>query len=387
MFCGNRIYSYFYAVPELNSHRFKKTEILIYSIIWLTVFLVPFFHDRVFGSIVWAKLWADWAIITGFMFLFLLNVYVLVPLLFFKKRYLLYAALTLVMAASTVFLSLEWSKQINPPKATEMPPMEIGPNMPPMELGHGMSPTIGFKPNSEQVGTSIFWNFLEFFLISILIIAGSTSYKLFLRWVNEERKNESLENERLKSELTLLRLQVSPHFLMNTLNNIYALINVDQERAGDAVIRLSTLMRYLLYDTRAGRTTLHKEMEFIESYFLLMKLRYPTNVDLQFQQPETLPDMPIPAMLFISFLENAFKHGVSYERKSFVHFKMTAEVDSLHCLIQNSVHPGKIRSNDRYSGIGLSNVKNSLDLLFPGQYQLDIQQEETTFTVSLSIPI
>jgi len=162
---------------------------------------------------------------------------------------------------------------------------------------------------------------------------------------------------------------------------------VDQERAGDAVIRLSTLMRYLLYDTRAGKTTLRKELEFIESYFLLMKLRYPTNVDLQFQQPETLPDMPIPAMLFISFLENAFKHGVSYEHKSFVHFKMTAEADRLHCWIQNSVHPGKIRSNDRYSGIGLSNVKNSLDLLFPGTYQLDIQQEASTFTVSLSIPV
>lgn len=251
----------------------------------------------------------------------------------------------------------------------------------------GMSATIGFKPTADQVGKSSWWNFLEFFLIAILILAASTSYKLFLRWINEERKNESLENERLKSELALLRLQVSPHFLMNTLNNIYALIVVDQVRAGDAVIRLSTLMRYLLYDTRAGKTTLPKELEFIESYFMLMKLRYPKNVDLRFEGPETIPDIPIPAMLFISFLENAFKHGVSYENKSFVHFKMETEGSRLSCFIQNSVHPGKMRSNDHYSGIGLTNVKHSLNLLYSDHYVLDIQEESSTFTVKLTIPI
>jgi len=374
-------------MPALNSNRLKKTEILVYSVIWLTVYLVPFFHDRVFGSVVWAKLWADWAIVTGFMLMFLLNVYVLVPYFFFKKRYWIFAVLTLLFTASTVYLALDLSSAINPPKATEMPPMEIGPDMPPMELGHGMSPTIGFKATSEQVSKSTLWTFLEYFLFSILIIAGSTSYKLFLRWINEERKNESLENERLKSELALLRLQVSPHFLMNTLNNIYALIAVDQDRAGDAVIRLSTLMRYLLYDTRAGKTTLPKELEFIESYFMLMKLRYPKNVDLQLEMPEIIPDIPIPAMLFISFLENAFKHGVSYEHQSYVHFKMSTEEGRLNCLIQNSVHPGRMRSNDRYSGIGLTNVQQSLNLLYPNQYVLDIQKEETAFNVSLSIPL
>jgi sensor histidine kinase YesM len=146
-------------------------------------------------------------------------------------------------------------------------------------------------------------------------------------------------------------------------------------------------MRYLLYDTRAGKTTLPKELEFIESYFMLMKLRYPKNVELHFERPEQIPDIAIPAMLFISFLENAFKHGVSYERKSFVRFKMETEEDRLHCFIQNSVHPGKMRSNDHYSGIGLTNVQHSLELLYPGQYQLDIQDTDDAFTVQLSIPL
>jgi hypothetical protein len=374
-------------MPALNTNRFKRTELLVYGLIWLTVYLVPFFHDRVFDAVVWSKLWADWVLVAGFMLMFFLNVYVLVPLLFFKKRYLIYATSTLLIAAALVFSTLDLGQKVNPPKASEMPPMEIGPDMPPMELGHGMPATVGFKPTSDQVGNSTLWNYLEYFLISILIIAASTSYKLFLRWINEERKNESLENERLKSELALLRLQVSPHFLMNTLNNIYALIVVDQERAGDAVIRLSTLMRYLLYDTRAGKTTLPKELEFIESYFMLMKLRYPKNVDLKIEMPTAIPDIAIPAMLFISFLENAFKHGVSYERSSFVHFKMNTKDDRLNCFIQNSVHPGKIKSNDHYSGIGLTNVRHSLDLLYPDQYELDIRQTEADFTVSLSIPL
>lgn len=374
-------------MPALNTNRFKRTEFLVYGLIWLAVYLVPFFHDRVFDSVVWEKLWADWVLVTGFMFMFFLNVYLLVPYLLFKRRFLTFTVATLLVSASIVSLSLDLSQTINAPKAVEMPPMEIGPNMPPMELGHDMPATVGFKPTSDQVGKSSLWNFLEFFLISMLIIVASTSYKLFHRWIIEERKNESLENERLKSELALLRLQVSPHFLMNTLNNIHALIAVDQERAGDAVIRLSTLMRYLLYDTRAGKTTLPKELEFIESYFMLMKLRYPKNVELHFERPETIPDIPIPAMLFISFLENAFKHGISYENKSYVHFKMDTEDSRLNCLIQNSVHPGRIRSNDHYSGIGLSNVISSLNLLYSNQYVLDIKNEETSFTISLSIPI
>ncbi|MCX6308375.1 MAG: hypothetical protein NTY32_05950, partial [Bacteroidia bacterium] len=135
-------------MPALNSNRFKKTEILVYSVIWLTVYLVPFFHDRVFGSVVWARLWADWVLVTSFMLMFLANVYLLVPYLFFRKRYLIFAVVALLFSASTVYVALDLSKKINPPKAAEMPPREIEPGMPPVELGHGMSPTIGFKASS-----------------------------------------------------------------------------------------------------------------------------------------------------------------------------------------------------------------------------------------------
>jgi len=255
-----------------------------------------------------------------------------------------------------------------------------------MELSSQMPPPKGFKPAAEQVTQSIYIRFLDYMLIAILVVAASTSFKLFSRWLNEESKNEELEKERLKSELALLRNQVSPHFLMNTLNNIHALIVVDQARAKDAVIRLSTLMRYLLYDTSLGRTSLAKEVEFIESYFSLMKLRYTKDVDLKLTLPQDIQDIPIPPMLFISFLENAFKHGVSYQEPSFVYFQLEIDGSRINCFIRNSVHPNKTKSNDHYSGIGLANVKKSLELLYPKNYMLDIKDDGIEFIVSLSIP-
>jgi LytS/YehU family sensor histidine kinase len=265
--------------------------------------------------------------------------------------------------------------------------MEIGPGMPPMELSSQMPPPKGFKPNPDKLKKSFYLELLDNLLIAILVVAASTSFKLFSRWLNEERKNEELENERLKSELALLRNQVSPHFLMNTLNNIYALIAVDTDRAMDAVIRLSTLMRYLLYDTNAGTTSLIKEVGFIESYFSLMKLRYTKDIDLKLELPDNIPEIAIPPMLFISFLENAFKHGVSYQKKSFVLFHIDIDGSRLNCTIRNSVHSNKEKPCDHYSGIGLVNVKKSLDLLYPKSYTLNIDNKDNEFTVSLSIPI
>jgi len=366
---------------------FKLFEIIVYAVLWLVIFFIPFFHYRVYGTIVWDKVLEEWVSMLGFLLIFLLNVSVFVPKFLFKKHYFNYILLVLLCSGFFVSVTLKVQDAISFKSELEMPPMEIGPGMPPMELSSQMPPPRGFNPNSDQVKGSAYIHFLDYLLIAILIIAASTSFELFSRWIKEERKNEQLENERLKSELALLRNQVSPHFLMNTLNNILALIELNPEKAKDAVIRLSTLMRYLLYDTSAGKTSLHKEVGFIESYFVLMKLRYSKEVDLKLEVPEELPDLTIPPMLFISFLENAFKHGVSYNRDSFVFFQLEIEESRLKCHICNSVHPDKEKPSDHYSGIGLVNVKKSLDLLYPDNYILNIDNNGQEFTVSLSLPI
>ena len=184
-----------------------------------------------------------------------------------------------------------------------------------------------------------------------------------------------------------MKTQVSPHFFMNTLNNIHALIDINADQAKDAIVRLSTLMRYLLYDSARGTIALKKEIEFINSYVSLMRLRYSDKVDITVIVPEQTPDIQIPPMLFISFIENAFKHGISYQSKSFVHFEIKVHEKSLSCAIMNSKHAANTPQDGEYSGIGLENIKKSLKLLFDDNFTLNIADTQHSFEVDLTIPL
>lgn len=265
--------------------------------------------------------------------------------------------------------------------------MELGPGMPPMELGPGMPPPMGYQPAAQPEQKSVFMMFLDNFIIAILVIGVSTTFKMMSQWLNEESKRKDLEKEQLKTELAMLRHQVSPHFFMNTLNNIHALIDINAEDAKNTIIQLSVMMRYLLYDTAQGKTTLKKEISFIESYITLMKLRFPDNVNINLTVPENIRDIEIPPMLFISFLENAFKHGVSYQAKSFVLFNIEQNDNKLNCIIRNSKFTTKEKDEKSYSGIGLTNIKKSLELLFRNDYFLNINETENEYEVQLTIPV
>ena len=174
---------------------------------------------------------------------------------------------------------------------------------------------------------------------------------------------------------------------MNTLNNIHALIDINADQAKDAIVRLSTLMRYLLYDSSQGTIALKKEIEFINSFVSLMQLRYSDQVDIQVKMPEHIPDIHIPPMLFVSFLENAFKHGISYQSKSYIHFELKILPNNLLCSIKNSKHNIRASQDDEYMGIGLQNIKKSLQLLFNDSYTLNIADNQNSFDVDLTIPL
>ena len=146
-------------------------------------------------------------------------------------------------------------------------------------------------------------------------------------------------------------------------------------------------MRYLLYDTAHGQTSLKKEIEFIESYITLMQLRFSEKVKITIDVPKIIPDIQIPPMLFISFLENAFKHGVSYQTSSFVNFSLKIEDSQLICVIKNSKQKVRESFDKSYSGIGLTNIRKSLELLFVKDYNLNIIENEKTFEVLLTIPV
>jgi len=362
-------------------------ELFVYVVIWLAVFSVPFFNLRIDNTVDWGKVSGEWIRMFSFLVLFLLNTIVLVPRFLFQKKYRSYIFTTLFTIIALIGVTISIRMFIAPEQPLSMPPMELGPGMPPMELGPGMPPPMGYKPVAQPEQKSIFMMFLDNFVIAILVIGVSTAVKMVSQWLNEESKRKDLEKEQLKTELALLRHQVSPHFFMNTLNNIHALIDINAEDAKNTIIQLSVMMRYLLYDTALGQTTLKKEIAFIESYITLMKLRFPENVTVTLTVPEDIQDIMIPPMLFISFLENAFKHGVSYPAESFILFKIEQNDSKLNCVIRNSKFKIKESDENRYSGIGLTNIKKSLELLFRNDYILNINENEKEFEVQLTIPI
>ena len=200
------------------------------------------------------------------------------------------------------------------------------------------------------------------------------------------RRKKELEKEKLKTELAFLKNQVSPHFFMNTLNNIHALIDINSEDAKESLIKLSKLMRYLLYDSETGKTTLAKEIEFIKSYVDLMKLRFTEKVSVKLSFPEKIPNIEIPPMLFTSLLENAFKHGVSYQKESFIEIIMNANNEFLFFRIINS----KQKSGNgivEKGGIGLENLQKRLELIYGKDYSFVQTESENDFEINIKLPI
>ena len=224
-------------------------------------------------------------------------------------------------------------------------------------------------------------------IISILIAGFNTAIAVTNIWFNEEQARKEVEKEHMKSELAFLQNQISPHFFMNTLNNIHALIEADQKLAQNAVIKLSEMMRYLLYESGRGTTTLKREIEFLRSYVNLMQLRVDDSVKVSFDLPENFNNVNLPPLLFISFIENAFKHGVSYREPSALSFKLKQENNKLVFVSENSI--SSFRNSETKllnGGIGLENIKKRLDLLYGDKHNLSIESTDQIFRVTLIIP-
>ena len=360
-------------------------ETLLFGLAWIGIFSIPFFNQWGFSSLDWEKLLSEWLRITAFLIVFLINILYLIPRLLIRQNYKFYIIYAVVLIVGVTFAELLLHSLLFAPPL-EMPPMSLGSGIP-MELSSGMPAPIGFKPERKTDYDSVSLHIIANLIISLLVVGSSTTFKAIGQWLISEDRRKDMEKEQLKSELAFLRHQISPHFFMNTLNNIHSLIDFNAEDAKDAVIRLSTMMRYLLYDTAHGRTNLIKEIGFIKSYISLMQLRFSEHVSVTLKVPKEIPDIQIPPMLFISLLENAFKHGVSYQKESFVEFRLDVADNRLNCSIKNSKHKKISEKKNKYSGIGLTNIRKSLELLYGNNYQYNINETDSEYHVYLSVPI
>ena len=216
------------------------------------------------------------------------------------------------------------------------------------------------------------WQTVLFILRDIfnmtIAAAIATTIQLSMRWNQSEKARQEAEVARADAELSNLRNQINPHFLLNTLNNIYALTAIDSERAQEAIQQLSKLLRHMLYENQQQEVALSEEVQFLENYVSLMRIRLSQSVDVTFTSHSSLVTSKVAPLLFISLVENAFKHGISPTEPSFVHISIEADEHQVVCDIQNSNHPKT--SQDRSGhGIGLQQVQRRLDLAYPGRYQ------------------
>ena len=200
-----------------------------------------------------------------------------------------------------------------------------------------------------------------------IFAAGATALALARRWVTADQKLKEMEAARAQAELRNLRNQINPHFLLNTLNNIYALTAFDTAKAQEAILELSKMMRHILYDYQKPMIPLKEEIDFLENYVKLMRIRLPQSVEVTFNAVQSTGTVEVAPMILISLVENAFKHGTSPTEKSFVHINISTNGQQLICDIQNSNNP-KTASDHSGHGIGLQQVERRLQLAYPDRY-------------------
>lgn len=384
-------------------------EQIVYLIIWILIGFAPIVsayssQDPSAGHTeVWKDILQSWIVIGPFFVLFLLNNFILIPKLFLRKNYLLYAICIIstlfilfkIVPECVLFYQLSENRQeIFIPN----PEMDMHNGRHPHPEGpdrrHGMRPVSPDKPSGKpnhhkplrpmvpllRPSTVTFINLT----IAVLLIGFNLTIKLFIKSLKDEEILKDLAHQKLASELQYLKYQLNPHFFMNTLNNIHALIDIDSRKAKTSIIELSKLMRYVLYESNKEYIELNKEITFLQNYIELMRLRFTDSLDVKAEFPLIVPDVKIPPLLLISLLENAFKHGVSYRDASFIHISLKIDGENLVFGCSNSKHN---TPKDKHHGVGLENVKKRLQLLFGNNYTYTINESENTYNVLLNIPL
>ncbi len=243
---------------------------------------------------------------------------------------------------------------------------------------------------SESPQISLFKINYVFSFFNIYAIVGIfASIKLLKVWLKNQKKSRKLEKEKLEAELKFLKAQIHPHFLFNTLNNLYALTIDKSDLAPEVVIKLSDLLDYMLYECNASKILLEKEIKLLNDYLELEKIRYGNDLKIDFQITGSIKGKMIAPLLLLPFLENSFKHGLSSIIDNvWISIKLSMSNNVLNLRIENSKSSGTNKKDGSFvEGIGLKNVRRRLDLIYPEKYELDINDEGDVFIIDLTIEL
>tara|TARA_R110001583_G_scaffold160872_1_gene312780 strand:+ start:55478 stop:56587 length:1110 start_codon:yes stop_codon:yes gene_type:complete len=364
-----------------KQYNFTSFEPFIIIAFWTLLFASPLLFGRFENQIEWDEIYAVWLNYLPLLGLFLVNRFLLLPKLFFKQKktfYFIATSILIVIITATIY-SLDG--RINEPNFPPQRAERMRENNLEILQERDFPPPPNHGPNRGPKPIPQYANFL---ILAILVVGFDAGLQISMRWANLEQEKITIEKESVENQLAFLKNQVSPHFFMNTLNNIHALVDIDTDEAKNAIIKLSNLMRHLLYDSEDKMTPIKKEIGFINSYIELMKLRFSDKVKINVDISSEIPNKTIPPLLFTSLLENAFKHGISYNKESFINIIMNFTKGQLQFSIENSNHPKK---DNEASGIGIENTKKRLKLLFKNNFDFNISETTAIYKVNLNIPL
>ena len=334
----------------------KKNQILLlHIIVWAIIFLLPYVFntsdekDEGFAVDPYRSI----KTVTNFLWmgLFYFNAYVLISRLFYKRKYLQYV---LVLAASFCIIMLLHGALYKP-------------------FVSGRS--FNFIPSSVH-------NIIPF-LFTIFV---SVAYKTVLDRMHLENEANERKQENLKTELSFLRSQISPHFLFNVMNNIAAMVRLKSDELEPTIHKLSSLMQYMLYETDEEKVLLQSEIENLQSYIDLQQQRFSEKLKLQVSLNVKENWHAIEPMLLIPFVENAFKHGTGMVQNPVIEIDLKAENDKLYFIVRNKFIETET-TKDKTSGIGLVNVKRRLELLYNNRHHFTINKTDNWFTASLELTL
>ncbi len=364
----------------------SRQENLIYLAVWGMLFAAPLLSlyvrtvsdtNLVFD---WTEVFIVWRKFIPFLLLFLIHNFLLAPLLVHgHKRIVYFSVMAVIIAAFTFY------QCTNRPKggAHRAP-------RPPMEMRDRREPPPFDRPRAEHRPDMpppiIGEHDILAVVVLILMFGANLGIKGYFRARDDRKRLAALEKQNLEQQLEYLRYQINPHFFMNTLNNIHALVDIDPAKAQETIVELSKMMRYVLYEKGESQqgVPLTKELEFIRTYVKLMQLRYTEKVKITLNLPHEVPDRQIPSLILVTFIENAFKHGVSYQRESFIEMTVEVQDDHLHFTCRNSKADVP---NQQKGGVGLVNVRKRLDLLYDHNYTLSIHDDPQVYSVDLTLPL
>ena len=327
----------------------------------LPLVILPFDMPQIFEQI----LLINMVIIAPFYFL---NIFYLVPSLLQKRRYLFYllGLVACVFAVGLLRYLVLGEVQLHFDEVEK--PFFLPPNMQ--------------KVSYPSFGISF---------PMIMLITVGTAVEMMLDWEKQKREREKIEKEKIATELMFLKSQINPHFLFNTLNSIYSLTLNRSQLASEAILILSDLMRYMIYEAKVEKIALSREIEYLENYISLQKLRISRkkNVYIRFVVLGTVNSQLIAPMLLVTFVENAFKHGISYKEESYVHITVEILNGQLVLHVSNSQRSKENRNGQdlEHSGIGIANLSRRLDLIYPDKYKLDTQNNAESYNVKLELTL